>query len=129
MTQKLAPMHPGQKSAKLKRKRDESSEEDISDDELDISSALTGKRAKKSTIAAGDSDQELNTLIHNSILKRNVKGGTKVLTKTKGKAKMVKGEVGGGSFQSMGTSFPGHITAIPQPKFLIQAFTRPYCVP
>jgi hypothetical protein len=80
-------------------------EQALSDNEIDISSALTGKKAKIRAPNAEDSDDELNQLIQNSIAKRNVKGGTEVLKKAKGRAKMTKGEVGGGSFQSMGRRF------------------------
>ncbi|KAI0256032.1 DEAD-domain-containing protein [Lactifluus subvellereus] len=41
-------------------------------------------------------------MIRNSISRRNVKDGTELLKNTKGKKKLTKGEVGGGSFQSMG---------------------------
>jgi hypothetical protein len=42
-------------------------------------------------------------MIRNSISRRNVKDGTELLKNTKGKKKLTKGELGGGSFQSMGT--------------------------
>lgn len=102
-----------------KRKRsleDVSDLDDFSDadsgDDVDISAALVGKKSKKPTPAAGskqsfgeddDGDEALEDIIQESITKRNVKSGTELLKKTKGKAKMAKGEVGGGSFQSMGT--------------------------
>ncbi|KAI0342126.1 DEAD-domain-containing protein [Trametopsis cervina] len=81
-----------------------------SQDDIDISSALTGKKNKKTlrtsyvpeTLGADANEEELNDIIRKSIAKRNVKGGTDLLKKTKGKAKIAKGEVGGGSFQSMG---------------------------
>jgi hypothetical protein len=86
-----------------KRKWDESdcfsSEDTVSDVDTDIAFALTGKNANE------ESDDDLNKLVHESIVKRNVKGGTEVLKRTKGKTKIIKGEVGGGSFQSMGTCF------------------------
>lgn len=81
----------------------------ISDDEIDISSALVGNksrnagREKQPEADSDSSDGDLQQMIQESIAKRNVKGGTDVLKRTKGKAKMTKGEVGGGSFQSMGT--------------------------
>ena len=53
---------------------------------------------------AEDDDDGLQEIIQQSIAKRNQKSGTELLKKTKGKAKIVKGEVGGGSFQSIGTS-------------------------
>ncbi|KAF7792319.1 hypothetical protein EIP86_003355 [Pleurotus ostreatoroseus] len=94
-------------------------------DEVDISSALTGKKPKRDrgvrapksrrkgdkveelgASSAGedveDDDDGLQEIIQQSIAKRNQKSGTELLKKTKGKAKIVKGEVGGGSFQSMG---------------------------
>ena len=78
-----------------------------SEDEIDISSALTAKRPKVSAKAdaleadRSDDDDDLQDFIRESIAKRDVKEGTELLKKTKGK-KIVKGEVGGGSFQSMG---------------------------
>jgi hypothetical protein len=50
----------------------------------------------------GEDDADLADFIQSSIAKRNVKSGTDVLKKTKGKTKIAKGEIGGGSFQSMG---------------------------
>jgi ATP-dependent RNA helicase DDX54/DBP10 len=114
---------------RTKRKRVESEpsstssvEDTVSDKEADIFSALTGTTRKKDNISnvlpgAEDSDEELDQLIHDSISKRNVKGGTQVLKKTKGKAKMVKGEVGGGSFQSMGTSHTRSICMARENKY------------
>ena len=49
-----------------------------------------------------DDYEELEALIKDSVAKRDKKEGTKLLKKAKGKAKISKGEVGGGSFQSMG---------------------------
>ncbi|KAI0699545.1 DEAD-domain-containing protein [Cytidiella melzeri] len=102
-----------------KRKRQahdgsESSGSEGVDSDVDIYSALTGQRSKKSKHTVDipedgskdeveeDDDRELGDIIKDSISKRNVKGGTELLKKTKGKAKIAKGEVGGGSFQSMG---------------------------
>ncbi|RDX55028.1 ATP-dependent RNA helicase DBP10 [Lentinus brumalis] len=81
-----------------------------SDDEIDISTALTGKRPKVARTprgaqdeeGLGDDDDDLHDFIRESIAKRDVKEGTELLKKTKGKKKIAKGEVGGGSFQSMG---------------------------
>ena len=83
-----------------------------SDEEIDISTALTGKRPKVAMISKGtpgagndwddDNDDDLQDFIRESIAKRDVKEGTELLKKTKGKTKIAKGEVGGGSFQSMG---------------------------
>lgn len=82
-----------------------------SDDDVDISSALTGQKSKKKPHVdpqefkeAEEDDDEIEEVIKESIAKRNVKSGTELLKKTKGKSKIVKGEVGGGSFQSMGAS-------------------------
>lgn len=78
----------------------------LSDDEVDISAALTGQKPgqKSRHTVSNDDDEDLQGIIRESIAKRDVKGGTELLKKTKGKGKMAKGEVGGGSFQSMGTS-------------------------
>ncbi|KAF8844276.1 DEAD-domain-containing protein [Paxillus ammoniavirescens] len=91
-----------------KRKRSVEDEEDSDfsvvqaddDIDIDISSALTGKPAGPNT-DGDDDDDELQEFIHDSITKRNVKGGTEMLKKIKSKGKG-KGDVGGGSFQSMG---------------------------
>ncbi|KAG2150366.1 P-loop containing nucleoside triphosphate hydrolase protein [Suillus clintonianus] len=76
-----------------------------SDDEfdVDISGALTGKRPRKDVPIENDLDDDdgIEELIHDSITKRNKKGGTEMLKKIKGKGKS-KGDIGGGSFQSMG---------------------------
>ena len=78
-----------------------------SEDEVDISSALTGKRPKVTPRLNpqedDDDDDDLQEFIRESITKRDVKEGTELIKKTKGKAKISKGEIGGGSFQSMGT--------------------------
>jgi hypothetical protein len=73
----------------------------LSDNDIDISSALTGKKARVIP-AAEDSDDDFQKFLHESISKRDIKNGTEVVKKTKGKGKITKGEVGGGSFQSMG---------------------------
>ncbi|KAH9839516.1 ATP-dependent RNA helicase DBP10 [Rhodofomes roseus] len=84
--------------------------EQYSEDEVDISSALVGRKPAKAqrlernsqALQDDEDDEELQELIRESISKRDIKGGTDILKKTKGKGKMTKGEVGGGSFQSMG---------------------------
>ena len=87
---------------------DISLDEAHSDEDIDISTVLTGKRPKlsstrrPSTTDIVDDDDDLQEFIRESIAKRDVKEGTELLKKTKGKTKIVKGEVGGGSFQSMG---------------------------
>jgi ATP-dependent RNA helicase DDX54/DBP10 len=87
---------------------------DLSDDDemdMDISSALAGKRRKVQALAQddvdGEDDEDLAKFLKDSIAKRDVKEGTQVLKKAKGKGKVGKGEVGGGSFQSMGASSVG----------------------
>lgn len=91
------------------------SDEEISgsDHSFDISSTLTrqktaSKKGKGPLVPREDDvddDTELEEMIRRSITRRNVKDGTELLKNTKGKKKrLTKGEVGGGSFQSMGTS-------------------------
>ncbi|KAL1725871.1 P-loop containing nucleoside triphosphate hydrolase protein [Schizophyllum commune] len=74
--------------------------QDDEDDSMDISSALVGKKPRLEEDEGNDDD--LQEFIQTSIAKRNIKGGTEVVKKVKGKSKITKGEVGGGSFQSMG---------------------------
>ncbi|CAL1706916.1 unnamed protein product [Somion occarium] len=73
-----------------------------SDSDVDISSALVGKKPRLQQSDHEEDDEELQEIIRQSISKRNKKGGTDMLKKTKGKTKITKGEVGGGSFQNMG---------------------------
>lgn len=82
-----------------------------SDHSFDLSSTLTrkplSKKGKGPLIPREDDvddDSELEEMIRRSITRRNVKDGTELLKNTKGKKRLTKGEVGGGSFQSMGTS-------------------------
>lgn len=78
-------------------------EERAVDNEIDISSALTGKkRPRVDQNDDDDDDDDLNIFIQESISKRDKKTGTEVMKQVKGKSKVAKGEVGGGSFQSMG---------------------------
>ncbi|GLB37444.1 putative DBP10CT (NUC160) domain containing protein [Lyophyllum shimeji] len=72
-----------------------------SDDEIDISHALSGKKAKVAR-PSDSSDDDLQDFLQETVAKRNIKSGTEVIKKAKGKGKIAKGEVGGGSFQSMG---------------------------
>ncbi|KAH8080271.1 ATP-dependent RNA helicase DBP10 [Cristinia sonorae] len=81
--------------------------DDFSDDGVDIFSALAGNKKPKlegrsNKHISGDDEDDLEDIIRVATSKANVKGGTEMLKKTKGKSKIVKGEVGGGSFQSMG---------------------------
>lgn len=87
-----------------------SDEETDSENPLDLSSALTRKITSKKGKGPlvfreddVDDDTELEEMIKRSITRRNVKDGTELLKNTKGKKRLTKGEVGGGSFQSMGT--------------------------
>ncbi|KAG6897896.1 hypothetical protein C0992_009380 [Termitomyces sp. T32_za158] len=74
--------------------------QESSDDEIDISNALSGKKAK--TVTEASDDDDFNDFLQKATAKRHIKGGTEVVKQAKGKGKVVKGEVGGGSFQSMG---------------------------
>jgi ATP-dependent RNA helicase DDX54/DBP10 len=85
-----------------------------SDDGVDISNVLIGNKKRRlrppmnKSVAdrlGEDSEQDdtLADFIRSSVSKRNVKLGTEVVKQAKGKSKKIaKGEVGGGSFQSMG---------------------------
>ncbi|THH30795.1 hypothetical protein EUX98_g3412 [Antrodiella citrinella] len=70
---------------------------DLSDEEVDISSALTTKRPRLQSRKAGggydDDDDDLADIIRTATTKANVKGGTEMLKKTKGKSKIIKGEI------------------------------------
>ncbi|KAF8906512.1 DEAD-domain-containing protein [Gymnopilus junonius] len=85
----------------LKRKLDSySSSSDVEDlDKIDISSFITGKRPK---LDAEEEEEGLADFIQASIVKRSIKEGAQLVKNSKGKSKLAKGEVGGGSFQSMG---------------------------
>ncbi|KAI9458545.1 ATP-dependent RNA helicase DBP10 [Russula earlei] len=75
------------------------------DHSFDISSALAQKGKAPGLLSQDDGtddDMELEEMIRNSISRRNVKNGTELLKNTKGKKKLARGELGGGSFQSMG---------------------------
>ncbi|KIK27681.1 hypothetical protein PISMIDRAFT_674587 [Pisolithus microcarpus 441] len=99
----------GRKRLRSEQDNQESSDSSFSivqaeDDDIDISSALAGKCVRSELSDGHDystDDEELQEFINDSIAKRNVKGGTALLKKTKSKGK-AKGEVGGGSFQNMG---------------------------
>ena len=86
--------------SKRKRQNDErgSSEQGFSDNEHDILTALSGKSPAHHEVNSNDDD--FDTFLMGSIAKRDVKIGTGVVKNAK-KAR-VKGEIGGGSFQSMG---------------------------
>ena len=74
-----------------------------SDDDVDITHALSGKKTASGKDDLDDDFDELEKLIKHSVATRDKKEGTKLLKQTK-KSKLTKGEVGGGSFQSMGES-------------------------
>lgn len=76
------------------------SEVPVSDGDVDISSTLM---ARKWPQVDDDDDEDF---IRETMAKHNVKSGTEIVKKTKGKSKITKGEVGGGSFQSMGGYSP-----------------------
>lgn len=93
--------------ASLKRKRSIDGHNDHAfsiapddDEDIDIASALTDNRAAQLPLDE-ETEEELDEFIHDAIVKRNVKGGTHLLKKIKRKGNG-KGDVGGGSFQSMG---------------------------
>ncbi|KAF9528456.1 ATP-dependent RNA helicase DBP10 [Crepidotus variabilis] len=79
-----------------------SSRSGLESEDFDISSALTGKKPKIAKARDEDDEDDIAEFIQASIAKRSMKEGTQVLKKSKGKDKVNKGEVGGGSFQSMG---------------------------
>lgn len=73
--------------------------------DLDITDVLTGanKTSKKQRIDPHeDPEDDLADLLATKISKRNVKDGTKVVKKSNARGNLVHGQVGGGSFQSMG---------------------------
>lgn len=75
------------------------------DQEPDIFAALTGQRKRQiygSEEQMSEGDENLQGIIRQATTKRDLKDGTQVVKKAKGKTKITKGEVGGGSFQSMG---------------------------
>ena len=81
------------------------SDQALSDNEIDISSALTSKRARITPAPdENNDDDDLQLFLQESISRRDVKAGTEIVKKAKSKGKVAKGEVGGGSFQSMGQS-------------------------
>lgn len=84
----------------LKRKRVEKDNSTSSDGE----SAASSENEWEDQTEKDEEDSEIE-FIQDAITKRNVKEGTEFLKKTskvKGKGK-ARGEIGGGSFQSMGT--------------------------
>jgi hypothetical protein len=107
-----------------------------SDHSFDISSALT---QRKKALQKGktplsphendvDDDTELEDMIRNSISRRNAKDGTELLKSTKGKKRLTRGEVGGGSFQSMGMTTLSLFLVYPT-IVVLQGFSLGFCVP
>lgn len=86
-------------TAKRKRSLDGVVPSTSNDDGFDISLALLGKQPE---FAEAEGDDDLATFLYSSITERSIKEGTRIVKKAKGREKLVKGEVGGGSFQSMG---------------------------
>lgn len=77
--------------------------------EPDIFAALTCQKKSQIPASGGqmsDGDEDLQEIIRQATARRDVKEGTQVVKKAKGKTKITKGEVGGGSFQSMGEHNP-----------------------
>ena len=77
------------------------------DQEPDIFAALIGQKKRRISgfeeqIPGESDDDDLQEIIRQATTKRDVKEGTQVVKTVKGKTKITKGEVGGGSFQSMG---------------------------
>ena len=73
--------------------------------EPDIFAALTGQKKRRTSGSeeqSNEDDEDLQEIIRQATTKRRVKEGTEVVKNAKGKTKITKGEVGGGSFQSMG---------------------------
>jgi len=84
------------------------------DREPDIFAALTCQKKRRistseeQTLRESEDDEDLQEVIRQATAKRDVKEGTHVVKKAKGKTKITKGEVGGGSFQSMGEHNHSH---------------------
>jgi ATP-dependent RNA helicase DDX54/DBP10 len=76
-----------------------------SDEDTDIFSSLTGAGKVSRRDHSGIEGEDEEDFIRDSMARKRAKDGTELLKKMKGKAKLVKGEIGGGSFQSMGEFF------------------------
>lgn len=106
------------------------------DQEPDVFAALTGQKKRRISgfeeqilVESEGDDEDLQEIIRQATTKRDVKEGTQVVKKVKGKTKITKGEVGGGSFQSMGEhNHP--CRALPSGlRSSAQVFTRLFYVP
>ena len=140
---KLSPDPPSKYSARMPKRprQDLTDEEDDSfsevslDDEQepDVFAALTGQKKRRISALeeemSEDDDEDLQEIIRQATTKRDVKEGTQVIKKAKGKTKITKGEVGGGSFQSMGERNPPYCLLPARQKFPTQVYTLLSCVP
>ena len=93
-------------SLKRKRSKEESAELDLSGEDFlgsvaDVSDALPTKQPTHEEQDTDD-DHEFRRFLAERIARRDVKAGTEILKKSTKGGKRTKGEVGGGSFQSMG---------------------------
>ena len=106
------------------------------DQEPDIFAALTGQKKRRISGSeeqimgeSDDDEEDLQEIIRQATTKRDVKEGTQVVKKVKGKTKVTKGEVGGGSFQSMGErNHPCRMFSYGL-RSSAQAFIRHCCAP
>lgn len=89
----------------VKRKRSEYEAEAKNHDESDSGASLSQKMAESDSDIAdaliGVDDEDDGDLIRKTLAKKNMKQGTQMINKSKQKQ---KGDVGGGSFQSMGSN-------------------------
>ena len=105
------------------------------DQEPDIFAVLTGQKKRRisgfeeQALGESEDDDDLQEIIRQAITKRDVKEGTQVVKKIKGKAKIAKGEVGGGSFQSMGERNRSYRVVFSGLKSSAQVSTHLCCVP
>jgi hypothetical protein len=105
------------------------------DQEPDIFAALTGQKKRRISgfeeqiPGESEDDEDLQDIIRQATTKRDVKEGTHVVKKVKGKTKITKGEVGGGSFQSMGEPNHPYRASSPGLRYSAQVSTRLCCVP
>ena len=105
------------------------------DQEPDVFAALTGQKKRRisgfeeQALGESEDDEDLQEIIRQATTKRDVKEGTQVVKKAKGKTKIAKGEVGGGSFQNMGGGITSRVFPPSELTSLIQASTRLCCVP
>lgn len=104
------------------------------DQEPDIFAVLTGKKKRRISgpeqiLGESEDDEDLQEVIRQATAKRDVKEGTQVVKKAKGKTKIMKGEVGGGSFQSMGECDHPRWALSPRLRYSLQVCIHLYCAP